>query len=72
MEKMSHLSGPGFAEAVAGDLGMSGKWRTMDKESLEKLKAGEWGIEHPAEAWQPRLNEVSNPALEAAYLDLDL
>jgi hypothetical protein len=72
MEEMSHLPGPGFAEAVAGDLGMSGGWQVMDKEALEKLKAGEWGIEHPAEAWQPRLNEVSSPAQEAAYLDLDL
>jgi hypothetical protein len=72
MEEMSHLSGPGFAEAVAGDLGMSGGWQTMDQEALEKLKAGEWALEHPAEVWQPRLNEASNPALDAAYLDLDL
>ena len=44
----------------------------MDKESLEKLKAGEWAVEHPAEQWQPRLNEASSPALEAAYHDIDL
>jgi hypothetical protein len=44
----------------------------MDKESLQKLKAGDWVVEHPAEQWQPRLNEVSSPAQEAAYLDLDL
>jgi hypothetical protein len=42
------------------------------KESLEKLKARDWGVEHPANAWQPRLNEASSPALEAAYLDPDL
>ncbi len=53
-------------------LSSSGGWQVMDKESLEKLKAGEWGVEHPAEKWQPRLNEASSPALEAAYLDLDL
>jgi len=61
-----------LAEAVANDLGMGGGWQTMDKESLEKLKAGEWAVEHPAEAWQPRLNEASSPAIEAASLDLDL
>jgi hypothetical protein len=72
MEEMSHLSGPGFAEAVAGDLGMSGGWQTMDQEALEKLKAGEWAIEHPADAWRPRLEEVpSNHAVEAANLDID-
>jgi hypothetical protein len=42
------------------------------KESLEKLKAGDWGVEHPADAWQARLNEASSPKLEAAHLDLDL
>jgi hypothetical protein len=72
MEEMSHLSGPGFAEAVAGDLGMSGGWQVMDKESLEKLKAGDWAVEHPEATWQPRLNEASSPALEAAYHDIDL
>jgi len=71
-DESTHLSGPAFAEAVANDLGMGGGWQTMDKESLEKLKAGEWAVEHPAEAWQPRLNEASSPAIEAASLDLDL
>jgi hypothetical protein len=72
MEELSDLTGPGFAEAVAGDLGISGGWQVMDKESMERFKAGEWEVEHPAEQWQPRLNEVSSPAQEAAYLDLDL
>jgi hypothetical protein len=72
MDELSDLTGPGFAEAVAGDLGMDGQWQVMDKESLEKLKAGEWAVEYPGVQWQPRLNEVSSPAQEAAYLDLDL
>ncbi|MEB2286596.1 MAG: hypothetical protein OZ934_00630 [Anaerolineae bacterium] len=72
MDELSDITGPGFAEAVAGDLGMSGGWQVMDKESMEKLKAGEWVVEHPAEQWQPRMNEASSPAVEAAYLDLDL
>jgi len=71
-DEASRLSGPAFAEAVANDLGMGGGWQTMDRESLEKLKAGEWAVEHPAEQWQPRLNEASSPALDAAYHDLDL
>ena len=72
MEELSHITGPVFAKAVADDLGMSGKWQTMDEQSLEQLKAGAWRVTHPEEAWQPRLNEASSPALEAAYLDLDL
>jgi hypothetical protein len=44
----------------------------MDEPSLEQLKAGEWRVTHPEAEWQPRLNEASNPALEAAYLDIDL
>ncbi len=71
-DESTHLSGPAFAEAVANDLGMGGGWQTMDRESLEKLKAGEWAVEHPAEQWQPRLNEASSPALDVAYHDLDL
>jgi len=67
-----HLTGPVFAKAVAEETGLGGGWQTMDKESLEKLKAGEWAVEHPAEQWQPRLNEASSPALEAAYHDIDL
>ena len=72
MEELSHITGPAFAKAVADDLGMSGKWQTMDEQSLEQLKAGAWRVTHPEEAWQPRLNEASSPALEAAYLDIDL
>ena len=72
MEELSHLTGPGFAEAVASDLGMDSEWQVMEKDALEKLEAGEWSVTHPAEAWQPRLNEVSNPALETAHLDIDL
>jgi hypothetical protein len=71
-DKRSNAAGPALAEGIAGDLGLGGKWQVMDGEALEKLKAGEWAVEHPAEAWQPRLNEASNPALEAAYLDIDL
>ena len=40
MEELSHITGPVFAKAVADDLGMSGKWQTMDEQSLEQLKAG--------------------------------
>ena len=72
MEEMSHITGPAFAQAVADDLGMDSQWQTMDEQSLEQLKAGEWRLTHPETEWQPRLNEASNPALEAAYLDIDL
>jgi hypothetical protein len=44
----------------------------MDKESLQKLKAGVWVVERLGVLSQPRLNKASSPALEAAYLDLDL
>jgi len=72
MEELSHITGPAFAKAVADDLGMNSQWQTMDEQSLEQLKAGEWRVTHPETEWQPRLNEASNPALEAAYLDIDL
>ncbi|NLF78096.1 MAG: hypothetical protein GX573_20580 [Chloroflexi bacterium] len=72
MEEMSHITGPAFAKAVADDLGMSGKWQTMDEQSLEQLKAGEWRVTHPEAEWQPRLNEASNPGFEATNLDIDL
>ncbi len=72
MEELSHIPGPAFAKAVADDLKMDSRWKTMDEQSLEQLKAGEWRVMHPAEAWQPRLNEASNPALEAVNLDVDL
>ncbi|MGQ9855086.1 MAG: hypothetical protein ACUVTG_17000 [Candidatus Oleimicrobiaceae bacterium] len=71
-DKRSNAIGPALAKGIAGDLGLDSDWQVMDGESLEKLKAGEWGVTHPAEAWQPRLNEASSPAQEAAYLDLDL
>ena len=57
---------------IADDLAMDSQWQTMDKQSLEQLKAGEWRITHLAEAWQPGLNEASDPALEIANLDIDL
>jgi hypothetical protein len=72
MEELSHITGPAFANAVADDLGMDSQWQTMDKQSLDQLKAGEWHVMHPDEAWQPRLNEVSTTAFEAASVDLDL
>jgi len=72
MEELSHITGPAFANAVADDLGMDSQWQAMDKQSLDQLKAGEWHVTHPDEAWQPRLNEVSTPAFEAASVDLDL
>jgi hypothetical protein len=51
---------------------MDSQWQTMDKPSLEQLKAGEWTVAHPEDAWRPRLEEVpSNHAVEAANLDID-
>jgi hypothetical protein len=45
----------------------------LTKQSLEQLKAGEWGVTHVAEAWRPRLDEVSpNHAVEAAFINMDL
>jgi len=57
MEELSDLTGPGFAEAVAGDRGMSGGWQVMDKESLEKLKAGEWAVGCDNSRWRPLVNQ---------------
>mgnify|MGYP005845363137 CR=1 FL=1 len=72
-DKRSNAIGPALAEGIAGDLGLDGDWQTMDRESLEKLKAGEWGVTHPAEAWQPPLDEVSaNRAIGVPTVDLDL
>ena len=72
MEELSHIPGPAFARAVADDLGMNSQWQTMDEQSLAQLKTGEWSVTHPELTWQPRLNEASSPALEAAYHDIDL
>jgi hypothetical protein len=69
---LGHITGPALAGVIADDLGMDSRRQTMDKQSLEQLKAGEWRVTHPGEAWQPRLNEVFNPSLEAASLDIDL
>lgn len=72
MEELSHIIGPVFAKAVADNLGVNSQWQTMDEQSLEQLQTGEWRVTHPEAEWQPGLNEASNPALEAAYLDIDL
>ena len=72
-DKRRNSIGPALAEGLAGDLGLNSHWQTMDRESLEKLKAGEWGVTHPAEAWQPPLDEVSaNRAIGVPTVDLDL
>jgi hypothetical protein len=71
-DELGNITGPELAGVIADDLEMDSRWQVMDKQMLEQLKAGEWRVTHPAEAWQPRLNEVSNPAFEAASLDIDL
>ena len=56
MEELSHIPGPAFARAVADDLGMDSQWQTMDEQSLEQLKAGEWRVTEGT--WQPQQNEI--------------
>ena len=67
------ITGPALAGVIADDLEMGSQWQMMDEPSLEQLKAGEWTVAHPADAWQPRLDEVSpNHSIDAADLDMDL
>jgi len=72
-EELDHITGPALAGFIADDLGMDSQWQAMNKQSLEQLKAGEWGVTHPREAWQPRLDEASpDHAVEVINLDIDL
>jgi hypothetical protein len=72
-EELYHITGPALAGFIADDLGMDSQWQAMNKHALEQLKAGEWGVTHPHEAWQPRLDEASpDHAVEVINLDIDL
>ena len=72
-DELGNITGPALAGVVADDLGMDGQWQTMDKQSLAQLKAGEWRVTHPAEEWEPRIEERASPtqAVEAVSLDID-
>jgi hypothetical protein len=59
-----------LAGEIADELEMDSQWQIMDK---EKLKAGEWSVVHPADDWQPRMNETPPAqAVNAADRDPDL
>jgi hypothetical protein len=47
-----------MSQVEADELGMDGRWQTMNGQSVEQLKAGKWGVTHPAEAWRPRLDVI--------------
>jgi hypothetical protein len=72
-DQSGHVTGPLLAGVVADDLEKDSQWQIMDQAALEKLKAGEWGVSHPATAWRPLLDQVSpDQEVGAADLDIDL
>ena len=71
-DELGHITGPALAGVIADDLEMDSQWQVMDKPTLEKLKAGEWGVVHAAGGWQPRMGDSTPRSLEVTNLDLDL
>jgi hypothetical protein len=72
-DESGHITGPLLAGVIADDLEMDSQWQVMDKATLEELKAGEWGLSHPAMAWHPLPDQVSpDHGVETENLDMDL
>ncbi len=72
-DESGHVTGPLLAGVIADDLEMASQWQIMDQAALENLKAGEWGVSHPAMAWRPLPDQVlPDQEVGAANLDLDL
>ena len=68
-DEMGNITMPALAEVIADDLEMDSQWQTMDRESLDKLKAGEWNVTDEAQNWRPHPDAVSQPEIT---LGLDL
>lgn len=72
-EELGNITGPALAGVIAEDLEIDSQWQTMDKQTLEQLKAEKWSLTHRRDHWRPRLDEVSPPqAIEISGFDLDL
>jgi len=54
-----HLTGPRFAEAIAGETGLGGEWQRLDRETLEAIQAGEWSLTYPHAGWHPAGDAIS-------------